>query len=228
MLNDASDASKEADRYWMGGLWQDYLAEIAGLRKIDAATISDDIAHYDERVAAHEGRSRQARARAETRRPARDARRCAQVPARERRRRQATDGFRQVDFKNYLAMLAARRPVAFRLAGRRRRRAGRDRSRRAAARHGRRPLDRAARARGARGRSRQGARAARRFARRRCVFVRADPPRSRADARGRQAGRRLDGRRRRERRLLDRDGRRRDLGRADDDHGLDRHLRPRS
>src|SRR4029077_18355116 len=25
VLNQASDASKEADRYWMGGLWQDYL-----------------------------------------------------------------------------------------------------------------------------------------------------------------------------------------------------------
>jgi len=55
VLNQASDASKEADRYWMGGLWQDYLAEVTGLRKIEATSISEDIAHYDERVAAHQG-----------------------------------------------------------------------------------------------------------------------------------------------------------------------------
>ena len=55
ILNQASDAAKEADSYWMGGLWNEYLAEIASLRKTDAARISDDIAHYDERVAAHSG-----------------------------------------------------------------------------------------------------------------------------------------------------------------------------
>ncbi|MGH8171803.1 MAG: S49 family peptidase, partial [Rhodanobacteraceae bacterium] len=55
VLNQASEASKEADRYWMGGLWTDYLAEISGLRKVDASKIDEDIAHYDERVAAHSG-----------------------------------------------------------------------------------------------------------------------------------------------------------------------------
>jgi protease-4 len=104
VLNQASDASKEADRYWMGGLWQDYLAEIASLRKIDATKISDDIAHYDERVAAHAGDLAKLAleqklvdtlgTRADARRILRDK----GVP-------DGDSGFRQVDFKNYLAQL---------------------------------------------------------------------------------------------------------------------------
>lgn len=105
VLNEASDAAKEADRYWMGGIWQDYLAEIAGLRKIDANTISEDIAHYDERVAAHQGDLAalaleqklvdQLATRAEVR-----------TLLREKGAADGNDSFRQVDFKNYLAMTA--------------------------------------------------------------------------------------------------------------------------
>jgi len=105
VLNEASDAAKEADRYWMGGIWQDYLAEIAGLRKIDANTISEDIAHYDERVAAHQGDLAalaleqklvdQLATRAEVR-----------TLLREKGVADGNDSFRQVDFKNYLAMTA--------------------------------------------------------------------------------------------------------------------------
>lgn len=103
VLNEASDAAKEADRYWMGGIWQDYLAEIAGLRKIDANTISEDIAHYDERVAAHQGDLAalaleqklvdQLATRAEVR-----------TLLREKGVADGNDSFRQIDFKNYLAM----------------------------------------------------------------------------------------------------------------------------
>jgi len=105
VLDQASDAAKEADRYWMGGLWQDYLAEIAGLRKIDVAAISDDIAHYDERVASHGGDLAalavqqklvdQLATRAEVR-----------TLLREKGAADGSDSFRQIDFKNYLAMTA--------------------------------------------------------------------------------------------------------------------------
>jgi protease-4 len=104
ILNQASDAAKEADSYWMGGLWQEYLAEIASLRKIDAASISDDIAHYDERVAAHAG---------DLARLALDQKLVDQLATRAEARAQlralgaadGDDGFRQVDFKRYLASL---------------------------------------------------------------------------------------------------------------------------
>jgi protease-4 len=104
VLNQASDAAKEADLYWMGGLWQEYLGEIAGLRKIDAAKIADDIAHYDERVAAQGGDLAklaleqklvdQLATRAEVRALLR-----AQGVA------EGNDGFRQIDFRKYLAVL---------------------------------------------------------------------------------------------------------------------------
>lgn len=104
VLNEASDASKEADRYWMGGLWQDYLSEIASLRKIDASSISEDIAHYDERVAAHQG---------DLARLALDQKLVDQLATRADARKllrgrgvaEGDEGFRQIDFKNYLAML---------------------------------------------------------------------------------------------------------------------------
>ncbi len=105
VLNGASDAAKEADRYWMGGLWQDYLGEISGLRKVDAATISEDIAHYDERVAAHGG---------DLAKLALDQKLVDQLATRDDARKflrargvaEGSDGFRQIDFKDYLAMLA--------------------------------------------------------------------------------------------------------------------------
>ena len=104
VLNAASDASKEADSYWMGGLWQEYLGEIAGLRKIDAAKISDDIAHYDERVATHQGDLAQL---------ALEEKLVDQLATRSEARAQlrslgvaeGNEGFRQIDFTRYLATL---------------------------------------------------------------------------------------------------------------------------
>ncbi|HKE49806.1 MAG TPA: signal peptide peptidase SppA [Rhodanobacteraceae bacterium] len=104
VLNEASEASKEADRYWMGGLWQDYLAEVAGLRKIDAAAISDDIAHYDERVAAQKGDL--AKLALEQKLVDQLATRAdARKFLREKGVAEGNESFRQVDFKTYLSML---------------------------------------------------------------------------------------------------------------------------
>src|SRR5690606_10633461 len=47
ILNQASEASKQADRFWMGGIWNEFLGEIASLRELDAASIADDIARLD-------------------------------------------------------------------------------------------------------------------------------------------------------------------------------------
>ncbi|TCO41422.1 signal peptide peptidase SppA [Dokdonella fugitiva] len=105
VLNQASDAAKEADAYWMGGIWQEYLGEIAALRKIDAAVIADDIAHYDERVAAHDG---------DLARLALEQKLVDQLATRAEVREQlrslgaaeGDEGFRQVGFRQYLATLA--------------------------------------------------------------------------------------------------------------------------
>jgi len=104
VLNQASDASKEADRYWMGGLWQDYLAEIASLRKIDAEKISDDIAHYDERVSAQSGDLAKLaldQKLVDTLGTRADARRIL----RDKGVADGDSSFRQVDFRSYLSML---------------------------------------------------------------------------------------------------------------------------
>ncbi len=77
-----------------------------------------------------------------------------------------------------------------------RRRRRRDRRRRPARRHGRRRVHGRADPPRARGRQGQSARAARQFAGRRSVRVGADPSRNRTDQDRRQAGRRVDGRRR--------------------------------
>lgn len=110
ILDRASDASKEADAYWMGGLWQEYLGEIAALRKLDAARLADDIAHYDERVAAHEG---------DLAGLALEQKLVDQLATRAEARAQlralgvadGSEGFRQVDFRGYLAATAPELPA---------------------------------------------------------------------------------------------------------------------
>ncbi len=55
ILDHASAESKQADSYWMGGLWDSYLAEVAALRKLDPAVLRDDIDHLPEHIASTEG-----------------------------------------------------------------------------------------------------------------------------------------------------------------------------
>lgn len=55
ILNHASDASKEADLFWMGGIWKEVIDEIASMRKIEAAAINDDIAQMDTLVQKYNG-----------------------------------------------------------------------------------------------------------------------------------------------------------------------------
>lgn len=55
ILDHASDASKQADGYWMGGLWDEYLDEVAKLRKLDPAALRADVDGLPDRIAATQG-----------------------------------------------------------------------------------------------------------------------------------------------------------------------------
>jgi protease-4 len=55
ILDHASDEAKEADGYWMGGLWDSYLDEVAALRKLDPATLRADIDNLPQTIASTQG-----------------------------------------------------------------------------------------------------------------------------------------------------------------------------
>ena len=55
ILEQASPESKQADAYWMGGLWNEYLAEVATLRKLDPATLRTDIDTLPQTIASTQG-----------------------------------------------------------------------------------------------------------------------------------------------------------------------------
>ena len=55
ILDHASDEAKQADSYWMGGLWNGYLDEVAGLRKIDPAVLRDDVDNLPQHIASTQG-----------------------------------------------------------------------------------------------------------------------------------------------------------------------------
>ena len=55
ILDHASTEAKQADSYWMGGLWDSYLDAVGGLRKIDPATLRDDIDNLPQHIASTQG-----------------------------------------------------------------------------------------------------------------------------------------------------------------------------
>lgn len=52
---DASPEAKEADLFWMGDLWQRYLAEVSALRKIEDGKLAADIDNYVSLIKSHSG-----------------------------------------------------------------------------------------------------------------------------------------------------------------------------
>ncbi|MGA8276731.1 MAG: signal peptide peptidase SppA [Rhodanobacteraceae bacterium] len=108
VLNQASDAAKQASQFWMGGIWRDYLDQIAHLRKVDVDVLADDIAHYADRVSAHQGDLARLALDEKlvdslaTRGEARSVLRKLGAPADA-----DGDGFRQIDYKDYLATVGA-------------------------------------------------------------------------------------------------------------------------
>ncbi|WP_199100823.1 signal peptide peptidase SppA [Dyella sp. ASV21] len=55
ILDHASAEAKEADSFWMGGLWDSYVNDVAKLRKLDAATLRADIDGLPEKIASARG-----------------------------------------------------------------------------------------------------------------------------------------------------------------------------
>ncbi len=53
--NDASPESKEADLYWMNGVWSDYLADIGAARKLEPKVIAAQIDNYATSIKAANG-----------------------------------------------------------------------------------------------------------------------------------------------------------------------------
>jgi protease-4 len=53
--NDASPESKEADLYWMNGVWSDYLADVGAARQLDPKTIAEQIDNYATSIKAVNG-----------------------------------------------------------------------------------------------------------------------------------------------------------------------------
>ena len=106
ILDHASAQAKQADSYWMGGLWNTYLDEVAGLRKLDVATLRDDIDGLPQHIASTQGDLAQLAMNEHlidgmaTRAELIAMMRKAGVPAGARGR-----GFRQVDLSHYVASL---------------------------------------------------------------------------------------------------------------------------
>lgn len=55
ILDHASAESKEADGFWMGGLWDQYIAEVAKQRKLEPAALRADIDGLPDAIAAAKG-----------------------------------------------------------------------------------------------------------------------------------------------------------------------------
>jgi len=53
--NDSSPEAKEADLYWMTGVWGDYLKDVAAARKLDAAQLAAAIQDYPQAIKAANG-----------------------------------------------------------------------------------------------------------------------------------------------------------------------------
>ncbi|MCE5231769.1 MAG: signal peptide peptidase SppA [Mizugakiibacter sp.] len=55
ILDQASPEAKEADSYWLGGLWDTYLDEVAAQRKLDPAALRTAVAQLPQEIAAAQG-----------------------------------------------------------------------------------------------------------------------------------------------------------------------------
>ena len=55
ILDHASPESKQADSYWMGGLWDGYINAVAKLRKLDPTVVRADIDDLPDRIATTQG-----------------------------------------------------------------------------------------------------------------------------------------------------------------------------
>ncbi|HEY0333069.1 MAG TPA: signal peptide peptidase SppA [Stenotrophomonas sp.] len=110
ILDAASAESKEADLFWMNDVWQRYLGDIAGARKVDAAQLAAGIDTLPEGVAAAGGDL----AKFALQQKLVDGLKTREEVAQLLTKRGVADedsdaGFRSVDFDTYLTQLDARR-----------------------------------------------------------------------------------------------------------------------
>ncbi len=110
ILDQASDAAKEADAYWMNGVWQEYLDEVAQARELDAAGLADEIARYDQLVTAHHG-DLAALALEQKLVDELATRLDARALLRAKGVAEGSDGFRQINLDDYLAALGPEPPA---------------------------------------------------------------------------------------------------------------------
>lgn len=106
ILDHASAAAKQADGYWMGGLWSEYLDEVAGLRKLGSTVLRADVDDLPQAIMATQGDLAKLALDEHlidgtaTRAELAGQLRAAGVPAAKNRH-----GFRAVDLPHYLADL---------------------------------------------------------------------------------------------------------------------------
>jgi protease IV len=55
ILDHASAESKEADAYWLGGLWDSWIGEVAKMRKLDPAVLRADVDELPQRIESAKG-----------------------------------------------------------------------------------------------------------------------------------------------------------------------------
>jgi protease-4 len=108
ILDHASPEAKEADAYWMGGLWDRYLDEVARLRKLEPAALRAAVDGLPEAIAGTKGDLGQLAFSQHlvdglaTHDDLENMMRKEGVPAGRK-----GDGFRQVDLRRYVASLSA-------------------------------------------------------------------------------------------------------------------------
>ena len=225
--SDMAETEEEESLTWLNALWAQYQAGVVKARSLDDGAIAD--------VREQLRRARPRQQRGDLAAVALEKKLVTDLKSRREFEDQMKGlvgedeeehTFRGIPHWDYLAAVRPARRAASRWRSRRRSgRVRRDSRWRATAGHGRLGFARAPAARGlARGRH-QSSRAAHRQPGRQRVRFRSDPPRGRCVTQGRQAGGRLDEQRGSVRRLLHRDGRRRDLGEPGDAHRLDRRVR---
>ena len=114
ILDHASDDSKAADRFWMGGLWDEYIDEVAKLRQLDPAVFRADIDNLPDAIARTQGdlaklaQDEHLVDGTATRAQLDAMMRKAGVPAGDK----PQEGFRQVDLSRYAANLEHDSPFA--------------------------------------------------------------------------------------------------------------------
>lgn len=107
--NDASPESKQADLFWMNGVWDDYLKEIGALRKIDPSAITAMIENYSSSIKAAHGDIAQL---------AVDNKLVDQLATRDQvdailiaKGARHENTFRQIDFDDYLGVVQRENPL---------------------------------------------------------------------------------------------------------------------